>query len=281
MDLLRALGAELATFQGASAALGQTLGSDNSFRTRYLLLGPAGHLARAGDATATGLLEQSLRADPSPYIRAEAARASAGVVSLAPALTRLLEHPAPRVREAALEALASGAAKLLPQAEALSVQLLGSDPWTFVRETAAEALGHGDSATAEEALLDALEDQSPLVRTQVVRALGKRKSDAARERLRKVAGGAKEAISVRAAAIVALGEMCDLDSVDLLTKLALRLAAPQLSYDRPLGLAALKTLGRIHPPDFAERIKLLVHPNVAAPVRKLAATAMREPGGCH
>jgi HEAT repeat protein len=267
---------------GAGAALQQVLATDHSFRTRYLLLEPAGHLARNADPLATRFLQDTLRSDPDRYVRAEAARASSGIRPLAPGLAVALGDSGPRVRLAALEALAEMKAPLAPAAEIAVVGLLANDPWTFVREAAAAALGVGATSTeSEDALVAALEDDSSLVRIAAVRALGQRKSDAARDRVRAVADQPKETVSVRVAAITALGQMCDSNSLALLTKLAGRVGAPQLPYDRPLGMAALNALGRIHPTDLGDRIAPLLGRNVPAAVRQLAQGLLRARGSCH
>jgi HEAT repeat protein len=281
IDLLRAFGPTLATTPGAGAALKQVLATDHSFRTRYLLLAPAGHLARTAEPTAITFLQDTLRADPDRYVRAEAARAGSGIPALAPELGRALHDQGPRVREAALQSLAEGHGPLAAATEPTVGGLLATDPWTFVREAAAAALGAGSSAPGSEAaLLTATKDDSSLVRIAALRALGQRKSDDARDRVRAVADEPNETVSVRVAAITTLGQLCDADSLDLLTKLAGRVAAPQLPYDRPLGMAALTALGRIHPADLAARIAPLLGRHVSAPVRQLGQQLLRDKGAC-
>jgi len=281
IDLLRSIGPGLTTAPGAGAALQQVLSTDHSFRTRYLLLAPAGHLARNADPLATRFLQDTLRSDPDRYVRAEAARASGGIGALAAELGAALRDRGPRVREAALQALAESRPPLAPAAETAAMGLLASDPWTFVREAAAAALGAGSTSTeSEDALVAALEDDSSLVRIATLRALGQRKSAEARDRVRAVADQPRETVSVRVAAITTLGQMCDSASLDLLTKLAGRVAAPQLPYDHPLGMAALKALGQIHPADLAERIAPLLLHKVPAAVRQLGQALLRGRGTC-
>ncbi|MBN4059266.1 HEAT repeat domain-containing protein, partial [Endomicrobium sp. AH-315-J14] len=129
----------------------------------------------------------------------------------------------------------------------------------------------------------ALEDDSARVRRSVLAALGKRANPATAEAVRAVADQARENTSVRIAAIEAVGSLCDREALDILTKLARRAGVAQLPYDRPLGLAALRALGRIRPRDLRTRIApLLNHKDRRIPlsIRRLALKAANSKGEC-
>ncbi len=281
IDLLRAIGPELEALSGARGALQQILSTDRSFRTRYLLQVPAGHLGRGGDPVALDFVRQSLLGDPSQHVRAQAARASAEVPALGSALRLALRDRGPRVRQAALEALRTTPGAVDAATASAAAALLRADPWTFVRQAAARALeAAAPSTELDAALLEALEDPAPLVRARVLHVLGARRAIHAAEDIRDVADDPKESTRVRVAAIRALGALCDAEAVDLLTKLAVRAGATVLPYDRPLGLAALGSLGAIGPADLGARIRPLLHPRVPMAIRQLAQEVLSEPGAC-
>ena len=283
IDLLRALGPRIATHEGARTALQAVLASDGTMRTRFLLLQPASHLAESGDAAAVSWLDERLRSDESRHVRARAAAVSAGLAPLAPALQAALGDSEPRVREAALEALADSGEHVDRQAEARMVGLLASDPWTFVRAGAARALGgRPPSETADRALVAALQDESSLVRRSVLRALGRRGSKAGGDAVHAIADDPREPVPVRIAAIAALGTLCRSESADLLTKLALRAGSQELPYDKPLGMAALAALGELKPVDLQERLAPLLTRGSRVPelVRAVTRDALTRPSHC-
>jgi hypothetical protein len=284
IDLLRALDAEIGKLEPARAAFAQVLASDGTFRTRYLLQGPAAELAQRGDASALAFLRQSLRSDESHHVRAHAARASGGVPQLAGDVARALRDAQPRVREAALEALAMDRRASAAATEAQVIALLRRDPWTFVRVGAARALAQKPSSPkSDAALMEAVKDDAlARVRAAAIEALGKRKSTAAAELVHDVAGDAQEPLTVRVAAVIALGDMCRRDSAPLLYKLALRAGFPELAYDQPLGMAALAALGAIKPPDLAPKLAPLLSRSQRVPrvVRMVARDVLIRPGSC-
>jgi HEAT repeat protein len=283
IDLLRSLGEKLPSFDGAGPALARALASDASFRTRYLLLGPTAQLAKAGDAAAITTLKRAIETDKSHPIRAEAARRAGGIAQLAASLSRALHDDQPRVRQAALEALADGGEHADASAERRAVELLHADPWTFVRVEAAHALGgRPRSKSGDEALMDAIEDDASSVRRAVLRALGRRKSHIAAQLIHDVANNPKEKQSVRIAAIHALGELCRKDAAPLLYKLALRAGFAQLPYDQPLGLAALAALGEIKPPGLTKELAPLLGNDKRVPrlVRLIARDVVTREGSC-
>jgi HEAT repeat protein len=188
------------------------------------------------------------------------------------------------VRQAALEAIGDrSGAPAAAAAQARVRPLLLGDRWTFVRTAAAAALGAGRTEEAgDEALVGALEDQSPLVRAAALRALGSRGSQRAADRVHAVADDPREQLEVRVVAVGTLGQLCRRDAVDLLTKLALRAGLAQLPYDRPLGTAALAALGAIHPDDLATRLAPLLARDrrIPAHVRLIARDVTERPGSC-
>jgi HEAT repeat protein len=282
IDLLRAVGTALPSLPHAGAALASTAAADRSFRTRYLVLEPAAHLARAGDAAARALVERSLSSDESEHVRAQAARAAGGVPALELAVARALADPVPRVREAALGALGAASNPLAPAAEAAVVARLGDDPWTFVRSGAARALARRPrTQSGDRALVAALGDEAWLVRTAALRSLGARRSTGSADAVEAVAADADELVDVRVAAIGALGDLCHRAATPLLYKLALRIAAPELPYDEPLGLAALGALGALQPAGLRAALgPLLTDARVPRRVRAIARDVLRRPGRC-
>jgi len=76
-----------------------------AFRTRFLVLGPAAELARAGDASALDYLRAALKSDEDPHVRARAAEVSARVPALTAELAAAAGDPEVRVREAAVTAI--------------------------------------------------------------------------------------------------------------------------------------------------------------------------------
>jgi hypothetical protein len=280
IDFLRAIGGELPAIAGAGDALAAVLAADASLSTRYLLQEPAAHLCVGKDERAVSFLRKSLRSDESAHVRAQAARVAGGVPALAADLVAALGDSAPRVREAALEALAAAPSTSLD--EPVLVGLLADDPWTFVRVGAARALGAQPSSPGGDAALVAtLEDSPLLVQRAALEAIGRRRAVEAGGAVHEKAARAKEPLELRIAAVAALGQLCRDDSAELLYKLALRAGAPQLPYDEKLGIAALHALGEIKPADIAERLAPLVRTRrVPRTVRALAADAIERKSAC-
>jgi hypothetical protein len=83
---------------------------------------------------------------------------------------------------------------------------------------------------------------------------------------------------VRRAAALSLGALCDAKSLDLLEKLAQRIADPMSSVeDRAIGEAALYALVRIHPVDLDQRLAPLAKGGTA---RAVARARARVGAGC-
>ncbi|MBM4359300.1 MAG: HEAT repeat domain-containing protein [Deltaproteobacteria bacterium] len=288
LELLRSLGSSLATFPAARGAFAALTKTEGDFASRFLLLGPAGHLARGGDPDATTHLLAALARDPDARIRTEASRHARGVAAASASLTAALADPSPRVREAALEALGSLQGGTHASTTAT---LLASDPWTFVRVAAAGALGAISGAPpALRGLLAALDDRSALVRLAAIRAIasgialrgiGGELAVEAADRVHSIADDPRLATELRAAAITAVGKLCRADSTELLYKLALRTGAPELGYDRELGMAALGALAWLRPADRAARLApLLADSRTPADVRSIVRTVIERAGRC-
>ncbi|EYF04992.1 HEAT repeat domain-containing protein [Chondromyces apiculatus] len=303
IDLLRAMGPALARVEGSTRAFQRLATPSASFDTRYLLLAPASELARGSDPAATTWLRAALRRDPDPHIRARAAEVAARASALTPDLLAAVADPEVRVREAAIgslaELLAAGAA-VPAGSEAAFSRRLGEDPWTFVRARAARALAAlpvgiprtpGTPATpatprtaaakaADQALARAVSDLYPEVRGEALDALGARRAIAHRDVVRARAEEPEELTEVRARALLALGEMCDRDSIALFTTLAQRARTPMGERDERLGQAAIAALSRIHPADLNKRLAPLLDKGVPRPIQETARAALEEPGQC-
>ncbi|WP_437624623.1 HEAT repeat domain-containing protein [Sorangium sp. So ce1151] len=285
LDLLRALGPSLGRVKGGGAAF-QALASAASapFERRYLLQAPAAALARAGEAPAEAYLRASLRKDADAHVRLRAAEVAADVPALAPDLLAAASDPEVRVREAAIVALsraASAGAKLPAGAPAALAARLASDPWTFIRGSAALAIGAMPAAPAgDRALVGALADSAPEVRRSALDGLGAHRAVAHIEAVRDRAEDKEEDVEVRARAILALGAMCDASSVDLWTRLALRAKAPMGERDQRLGSAALAALGAVHPADLPARLKPLLDKDTPHGLRETARAALSAAPQC-
>ncbi len=279
IDLLRALGDRLAAYEPeASGQFARLARPGASFRTRYLLLGPASVLAPR-DPVAAAFLKQSLTRDPDAHVRAQAARVIEKPTAFRGELLHAVDDSGVRVREAAVQTLGEGRASFAAQAIA---RRLEKDPWPLVRAAAADALGRmGPSAAVDKALDDALGDSSRSVRAPVVHALGARHASTYAGDVRDRLGDKDEAVEVRMQAARALGAMCDRGSLDVLTSYAHK-AADRLSTEelQSIGSAAIVALGRIHPPDLQKRLAPLMSPNAPRGARFAAQAALQNRGVC-
>lgn len=281
LDLVRALGPRLADLRPESdAAIADILKSNPDMATRYLVAEPLAKLARHPNATQGELtrLAELVRRDPEWPVRARATELSAGIAPLVPAIVAAAEDKEPRVREAAVRALATS-----PQPSATPVlgKALAKDEWTFVRVAAAESLGAmPESADASGALVKALADGSAKVRWSAMSALGKQRAVAHAGVVRERLDDAKEDADVRALAAKTLGAMCVQSASDRLTKLAVNARQPTNEADDRIGIAAIEALGALHPSDIDQRLAPLRSKEVRLPVRRAAERAIAEPGGC-
>jgi hypothetical protein len=279
IDLLRALGPRVIRFRpAASQAFARLATSHASFRTRYLLLEPAAALA-VGDPSALAYLRRALVADRSAYIRAQAAWVVSDPALLPDELLRALHDQNVRVREAALGTLATPRAQFAAPA---ITERLSRDPWPLVRAAAADALAElGSVQGPDRALYEALDDDSPHVRSPVLRALGRRGARAYAEAVRERLTDADEPYEVRIAAAQALGLMCDTEAVGVLTDYALLLAEPMgAGPDRVLAPTALRALARLNPPDLPKRLAPLQSKKAPTLTRQAARAALGRRGGC-
>ncbi len=281
LDLVRAMGAKLPELRPeADAAIADLLRASPDMPTRYLLAQPLAHLARAQDATSGELsrLADLARRDPEWAVRARAVELSAGIAPLGSTVLAAASDPEPRVREAALKAMAaSGLGAGVPAA----AQALAKDDWTFVRMAAADALGAlSQDAAATQALVVGLADASPKVRWTSIASLGKQHATKEAPRVRERLDDTKEDPEVRAFAARTLGSMCVQSAADRLTKLAYLARAPVDEADDRIGIAAIEALGALHPQDLESRLAPLRAKDVRMPVRRAAERAMAEPTSC-
>jgi len=282
LDLLRALGPKLPELRPeSSAAIADVLRSSPDMATRYLVVQPLAQLARSSDATSGELtrLAEMIRHDPDWPVRMRAVEVSAGIRPLAPTIVAEASDPEPRVREAALRAIASGK---IPSGADAAATALANDAWTFVRIAAADALGAvaADSGTGQRALAGALADRSPKVRSAAVTALGALHATKHADDIRDRLDDGKEDVEVRALAARTLGEMCVRSATDRLTKLAHLSRSPVDEADERIGMAAIDALAALHPSDLEKRLAPLRAKEVRMPVRRAAERALAEPGLC-
>ncbi len=280
LDLLRALGQGLPTYgDSARRAFYRLLTPQATFRTRFLLLEPATELS-AIDPGARAYVQRALTTEPDPRIRTEAALSLRDPSPYRVELSRLLDDPAVRVREAALIALGVARAE---DARDRMIWVMENDPWPFVRVAGAHAVAALPSGPAvDHALVRVLEDDASAdVRRAALRAIGERRAvedvDAVRERL----ADDEESPGVRAEAALALGLLCDAKSLPVLTQYSQKLASPTAEEaDRLLGKSALTALSLIHPKDLDRRLAPLRDKAAPAAVRLFALTALHTPGRC-
>jgi HEAT repeat protein len=260
------------------AAFGRLSHDKAGPRTRYLLLDVAAGLAEK-DASARRYLQTAMTRDPDGHVRAQAVRVAAKPGLFSTELLAALDDREMRVRQAALEALRSPAARFAGDA---MTRRLAEDPWPMVRAEAARALGaQGPDARIDDALAGALDDASPAVVVPVLLALGTRGALRHAEVIRERVSDEDAAVLVRAASASALGLMCDTESVDLLTGYAQRLKDPMLDPGlRVIGAAALGALGRLGPRDLAQRLAPLKSAKAPRAVRDAADSASKQRNVC-
>mgnify|MGYP001036396997 CR=1 FL=1 len=281
LDLLRALGPKLPELRPDSgAAIADILRASPDMPTRYLVAQPLAHLARSPNATSGELtrLAEMIRRDPDWPVRARAVELAAGIGALAPTIAEAVRDPEPRVREAALRAIATGK---MPVGTAAAAHALANDVWTFVRVAAADALGAiPDDGSGRAALAKALRDQSPKVRSAAIAALGDHRATKYAREIRERLDDPKEDLEVRVLAARTLGVLCVRDATDRLTKLAQLARSPIDEADERIGIAAIDALGALHPPDLEKRLAPLRAKDVRMPIRRAAERALAEPGLC-
>lgn len=272
LDRVRATTARLAELRPTSdEAIADLLARTPDMATRWLLAAPIAQLARAGAPEDIARLEALVKRDPDGAVRARAVELAAPIPALSPAITAATADPEPRVREAALHAIAG-----TKRGDAGAATRALGDPWTFVRVAAVDALGA--LGNNEPVVEKALEDASPLVRVAAVGALAR--SPRSAKKIYARLDDAREDGDVRALAATTLGAMCWRDATDRLTKLALHAADPESERQERVARASLQALAMLHPPDLAKRIAPLRAKDVRLPVRTAAERAVAEPGTC-
>jgi HEAT repeat protein len=144
-----------------------------------------------------------------------------------------------------------------------------------VRVPAAQALlGAPAGAAGDEPLAQALSDESPLVRGRAVDVLGARGAKSHAHDVSARLDDEAESLDVRARAALALGQMCDMASIDHLTELAQAAVGDGSNpTSRVIAASAAEALGRLAPPDLARRLAPLTDakaPRVAQEIGKSA-----------
>ncbi len=291
IDLLRAATAKSGASAGASVAFARLATPDADFRTRYLLLAPAAELAKVGDPRAEAFLLQAVASDPDGHVRARAAEVSSELARALGPLERAMRDADPRVRDAAVSSLGRlvDAKGTKVQAQAWPpglfpgmTELLASDPFTFVRAHAADALVFAPAGDQTDGpLATALEDGSPLVRARAVETLGRRGAVRFADDIRERLDDEAEILDVRLRAARALGRVCDAKSSERLTALARKAAVPGATGDvLVLGASAAAALGRLNPPDLQKRLAPLAERNAPRVAQEIAKAAFVTPERC-
>jgi hypothetical protein len=279
LEIMRAAGDRIGEAVAPSeATLEELWAASPPMRVRYLALGPLAALGRAGDGAATARLIAAAR-DADWPVRARATELAAGLPGSAGALLAGTRDPEPRVREAALAALAAS-----PSTDAVhaAAAALAGDKWSFVRARAVAVIDAGPSSEdANRALAGVLTDPSATVRGGALTALGRHRGGTWKEAIRARLEDPDEDVEVRAAAAAALGGVCDAGSADRLAQLARAIAIPGIDSDaQQIGLGALAGLAALHPRDLKQRLAPLLSPGVSASARGAAERALALPGSC-
>ncbi len=277
LELLRASLDRLPEIRGPADSVVEALMAGNpSMRTRYLLVEPLARLARAGDASAGARFVASLAQDLDGPVRAHAAELAGAWPGASKALVAAVGDREPRVRESALHSVREG--RVVAATEAAK-NALEHDEWTFVRTSAAAALGAlPQSEPIDHDLGKALaHDTSPLVRVAVIRALSERRATSQAGAIAERLEDEHEELDVRVAAVKALGTLCYRKSLDTLTSLAKAGADPLAEEGaQQLSDAALEALGVLHPADLASRLSPLLAKGARPGGRNGARRALAE-----
>lgn len=268
----------------AEAAYQRAQGPDPDFRTRYLLMETTARLAGAGASGPLDELRRTLLYDEDRYLRMRAAEVAAHVPSLHADLVGATKDPEPRVRLAAVMALAGQAQRNRVGDGALEAVLerLRSDAWTFVRARAADALtAFPPSEATDQALGQALADELPQVRARAVEAIRKRKAVSQAPLLRSRLSDRREWVDVRARAARALGELCDASVSDELVRLAREGGQAMATADsQVLAMASLAALGRLQPADLGKKLAPLFGEGTPHALQMAARSALANREGC-
>ncbi|MGD0528869.1 MAG: HEAT repeat domain-containing protein, partial [Polyangiaceae bacterium] len=230
LEMMRAAGARVVEAPAESdRVLAELFSGARPMRVRYLALGPLGALAHAGDHEAAGRLVEAIARDADWPVRARAAELAAGVPEVQSTLLTAARDPEPRVREAALQALAASPP---PGSVDAARAVLATDGWSFVKAQAVGVLSKAPpSGEVDDALRGAMKDASGRVRAAAIVAVALRHTAALHGVVRERLDDLDEDAEVRAAAASALGALCDASSLDRLTELARRLGVPGAEED--------------------------------------------------
>jgi hypothetical protein len=282
LEMMRAASGRLSEAPAESTAnLAELLGGSPPMRARYLALGPLGELAHGGDRAAVGRIEEAIVHDADWPVRSRAAELAAGLPDAPAALVVAARDPEPRVREAALGALAAVPS---PSADAVraGVDAVGHDGWWFVKTQAVALLASAPASTdVDDALGGAIHDPSVNVRGGAIVALARRRAVRWRATIRERLDDTGEDLEVRGAAARALGALCDSDSADRLSELARALGSPATDSDaQQLGFAALVGLAALHPPDLQSRLAAPLASSAPPYARAAAQRALEARGMC-
>ncbi len=276
IEIMRALGPAVGESKNGPAVFASLAKEVTEFRDRYLLLPAAAELARGGSEAGVTFLSAATEKGSDHRLRARAAELSSGVPKLERRVVELLDDAEVRVREAALLSLTRAGAKVDIDLQARLVERLKTDKWTFVRRAAIAALAAAPSNGPLDAKIAARVDweESAGVRAEMMNALAARNARTHVKVVVRRAFDQREAVEVRSAAVLALGKLCDKDSVDSLTELVLRGASPQFEADRKLGLAATEALGVLRPFDLAARLATVTKETAPPEIRAVAKKAI-------
>ncbi|HKQ70287.1 MAG TPA: HEAT repeat domain-containing protein, partial [Polyangiaceae bacterium] len=272
-----------------SPAFARLVAKAPDFRTRYLLLGPAAAIARSGDRAAERFVIEATLRDADEHVRARAAEVAGELPEAITALESALRDK-PRVRDAALVSIARLSdprgkvqnrvwpATLFPRV----AELLETEPFTFVRSHAADALVFAPAGeSADGPLAKALNDASPTVRARAVESLGRRGALRHAGELRARLDDEDEILDVRVRAARALGRVCDASAASRLTELARKAASPSpAGGDLAIGASAAAALGRLRPPDLAGRLAPLSAKGASRIAQEIARVAFESTERC-
>jgi len=281
LEMMRAAGTRLMELPAESdRALAEVLAGSPPMRVRYLALDPLGELAHARDHLAATRVAESMVRDAEWPVRARAAELGAGLSEARGALVSAAGDVEPRVREAALQALAGS----LPQAPAVDAAraVLEKDGWFFVRAQAVAVLSKAPpSGEVDDALRGAIRDGSARVRTAALVAVALRHTGSLRAAVRDRLDDRDEQAEVRASAAAALGAVCDTSSLDRLTQLASGLAVAGTAEDeQQIALGGLVGLAALQPHDLRLRLAPLLAPSAPSYARVAAQKALVARGVC-
>lgn len=277
VDLLRALAFRSTRFSPEyTQAFRRQSEKSGDFATQYLLLAPAAALADKNEF-AREQLRQRLTRGERPELRAEAAqRADARLFQRE--LLAATRDPEVRVRLSAVESLADDDAALVGKA---LLERLQDDDWPMVRAAAARSLLGQRGQEVDAALAEALSDESRHVRRPVALVLGKRGARTQAPLLRERVLDDEEDHAVRAAAALALGQLCDATLLDEFTDYAMKLRSlPITEGELWLAQGSLRALGDLAPTDLKHRLTPLLAKDVPAPARRLARQTLQQPPRC-